>query len=91
MAQVAVCGSRIQVAAWGRPSRIFRSVCQIVLFFYALIPSLPHKNPKRTSQCSIYIFNKRRDKKLGPPDVAAEKEAMQDKTEYENKVSLIAT
>ncbi|KAJ7055980.1 major facilitator superfamily domain-containing protein [Mycena amicta] len=37
----------------------------------------------------IYLFlsNRRRNKKYGPPDVAASKEAgMQDKTEYENKV-----
>ncbi|KAF7369867.1 MFS general substrate transporter [Mycena sanguinolenta] len=34
----------------------------------------------------LYTVNKRRDKKYGPPDVAAAKEAgMQDKTEYENK------
>ncbi|KAJ7728537.1 major facilitator superfamily domain-containing protein [Mycena metata] len=35
---------------------------------------------------AMYVSNKRRDKKYGPPDVAASKEAgMQDKTEYENK------
>jgi hypothetical protein len=35
----------------------------------------------------MYISNKRRDKKYGPPDLAASKEAgMLDKTEYENKV-----
>ncbi|KAJ6494261.1 major facilitator superfamily domain-containing protein [Mycena sanguinolenta] len=34
----------------------------------------------------LYTVNKRRDKKYGPPDVVAAKEAgMQDKTEYENK------
>ncbi|KAJ7679489.1 major facilitator superfamily domain-containing protein [Mycena polygramma] len=34
----------------------------------------------------MYLSNKRRDKKYGPPDVAASKEAgMQDKTEFENK------
>ncbi|KAJ7459237.1 major facilitator superfamily domain-containing protein [Mycena latifolia] len=42
--------------------------------------------------CQIFLFfymfisNKRRDKKYGPPDLVASKEAgMQDKTEYENK------
>ncbi|KAJ7166961.1 major facilitator superfamily domain-containing protein [Mycena filopes] len=35
---------------------------------------------------SMYVSNKRRDKKYGPPDVAASKEAgMLDKTEFENK------
>ncbi|KAJ7131060.1 major facilitator superfamily domain-containing protein [Mycena epipterygia] len=34
----------------------------------------------------MYMSNRRRDKKYGPPDMAASKEAgMQDKTEYENK------
>jgi hypothetical protein len=39
----------------------------------------------------MYISNRRRDKKYGPPDLAASKEAgMQDKTEYENKVRFLA-
>lgn len=37
----------------------------------------------------MYISNKRRDKKYGPQDIPAAKEAgMQDKTEFENKVSF---
>lgn len=36
----------------------------------------------------MLVSNRRRDRKYGPPDVAVSKEAgMQDKTEFENKVS----
>jgi hypothetical protein len=41
---------------------------------------------------SMYISNQRRDRKYGPPDLGASKEAgMQDKTEYENKVLIITS
>ncbi|KAK7024731.1 hypothetical protein R3P38DRAFT_3269515 [Favolaschia claudopus] len=48
----------------------------------------PSKRYSCADVSSMFTINKRRDNKYGEPDVAAAKEAgMQDKTEYENKLT----